>query len=101
MCGAERSFWEAERFRQDVMGMKINVSVILLSLFPVSTCTLAKISLQNLKQAMALDRGGKADAAAGRCKWSMVQAAAWCQFVLPPSQAQQPSRGASPHLDGR
>lgn len=43
---------------------------------------------------MALAPGREADAAAGRCKWSMVHAAAWCRFVLPPSQAQQASRGA-------
>lgn len=35
MRGAERPFWEVERFRQDVIGMKTNVSVTLLSLFPV------------------------------------------------------------------
>ncbi|PKU42255.1 hypothetical protein llap_7443 [Limosa lapponica baueri] len=53
-----------------------------------------QISLQNLKQATALAPGREADAATLRCKWSMVQPAAWYQFVLPPNQAHQPSSGA-------
>lgn len=62
----------------------------------MSIHVLAKKSLQGVKQPMALGSGRGADAAAGRCKWrwSMVQGAAWCHFVLRPSQAQQPSRGA-------
>lgn len=35
VCGAERPFWEVETFRQSVIGMETNVSVILLNLFPV------------------------------------------------------------------
>jgi len=42
----------------------------------MSTCILAKKSLQNFKQAMAFAPGIEADAAVGGCKWSTMQAAA-------------------------
>lgn len=70
--------------------MKTNVSVILLSL----SCTVAKKSLLNPKQAVALAPGRQAGAAARRCRWPL------CQSVLLPLD-EQPIWGPSPHLDGR
>lgn len=60
--------------------MKTNVSVILLSL----SCTVAKKYVLNLKQAVTLDPGRQAGAAARRYRWSL------CQSVLLPLD-EQPS----------
>lgn len=92
--GAERSFREAERFRQDVTDMKTNVSVVFMSIFWVIWVSVYVYSCKikpSVKQTMVLAPFKGDSAASGRCKKSM-QVSAWCIFLLPINQAQQQSR---------